>query len=76
MSQEVYSGLERCASTSAPDPAALDLAVRTSGNASLDMLGLLQDLYDLTGLEGVAVVHLNRADPVVHERAVVQGSRL
>ncbi len=53
------------------DPNDVDLAVRFEQPASHDVLGLLEQLYRLTGYEGFDVLDLGRAGPLARERALV-----
>jgi predicted nucleotidyltransferase len=55
------------------EPAArdLDVAVISEPGAPFDLLALLADLVDLTGVQAVDLAHLNRAGPVLRERALV-----
>ena len=48
----------------------LDIGVITEG-ADLDVVTLTADLMDLTGTDRVDLAHLNRAGPVLKERALV-----
>jgi len=57
------------------DPSDVDVAVRFDRDASHDVLGLLDGLYDLTGYEGYDVLDLGRAGPLPRERAMV-GARV
>lgn len=52
-------------------PRDLDLAVRSAG--ALDVLALLQDVYELTGLEEVDVLDLRRAGAVAAFEALEHG---
>ncbi len=52
-----------------PNPEDLDLAVRFSRDAKRDVLQLLDDLYELTGIEAVDLMVLDDAGPVARERA-------
>ena len=47
----------------------LDIGVITEG-ADLDVVTLTADLMDLTGTDRVDLAHLNRAGPVLKERAL------
>jgi hypothetical protein len=48
------------------------VAILTEGGApALDLLSAINDLSDLTGVDRVDVAHLNRAGPVLRERALV-----
>lgn len=58
------------------DPSDLDLAVRFSGGAGRDVLGLISDLYEVTGIEAIDVMVLNDAGPLARERAMVGGRLL
>jgi predicted nucleotidyltransferase len=55
------------------EPAArdLDIAVITEPSSDLDVLGLVDDLVALTGVDSVDLAHLNRAGPLLRERALV-----
>jgi hypothetical protein len=57
----------------AADPGDVDLAVLAQGD--LDVLGLLERLYTLTGYEDFDVLDLRRASVVARERALL-GARL
>ncbi len=48
----------------------LDIGVITDG-ADFDVVALTADLIDLTGTDSVDLAHLNRAGPVLKERALV-----
>lgn len=53
-------------------PRDLDLGVLFARSvAEADLLGLLDDLVQLTGYDRIDMVHLNRAGPVIRERALV-----
>lgn len=58
----------------ADKPNDLDLAVRST--ARLDTLALLQDVYELTGLEAVDVLDLQRAGAVAAFEALEHGRLL
>ena len=59
------------------EPADLDIAVLFErGLAHRDILGVIGDLTDATGLQNVDVTDLNRAGPVVRERALVGATLL
>jgi len=49
----------------------LDIGVITEG-ADLDVVALTADLIDLTGTDRIDVAYLNRAGPVLKERALVR----
>ena len=49
----------------------LDVAVISEPGVELDMVALINDLVDLTGVAAVDLAHLNRAGPVLRERALV-----
>jgi len=49
----------------------LDIGVITEQEANLDVVALTADLIDLTGTDSVDLAHLNRAGPVLKERALV-----
>lgn len=49
----------------------LDIGVLTELGAPFDLLGAAADLSALSGVDAVDVVHLNRAGPVLRERALV-----
>lgn len=53
------------------DPNDVDVAVRFEQGASHDVLGLLDQLYRLTGYEEFDVLDLGRAGPLARERALV-----
>jgi predicted nucleotidyltransferase len=55
------------------EPAArdLDIAVFSEPGAKFDPVALITDLIDLTGVQAVDLAHLNRAGPVLRERALV-----
>jgi predicted nucleotidyltransferase len=55
------------------EPAArdLDVAVLSEPGAPFDPVALVADLVDLTGVQEVDLAHLNRAGPVLRERALV-----
>jgi predicted nucleotidyltransferase len=57
------------------DPADLDVAVAFDRDSPGDVLGLLDELYLLTGYEDFDVLDLDRAGPLARERALV-GCRL
>lgn len=57
------------------DPADVDVAIAARPETTLDLLGLLQDLYELTEYEDFDVLDLGRAGPVAKERALV-GARV
>ncbi|MDP9444151.1 MAG: nucleotidyltransferase domain-containing protein [Actinomycetota bacterium] len=59
-----------------PHPADLDLAVRFSRDAKRDILQLLDDVYELTGVEAVDLMVFNDAGPVAREHATVEGRPL
>jgi predicted nucleotidyltransferase len=59
-----------------PPPGDLDLAVRFEPDARRDLLTLLDDLYQLIGLEAVDLMVLDEAGPVARERALVGGRPL
>jgi predicted nucleotidyltransferase len=52
-------------------PRDLDVAVAFEPGATPDILGLIDDLAALTGVESVDVLDLGRAGPVARERALV-----
>ena len=60
-------------STARDEPTArdLDVAVISEPGAPFDQVALLNDLVDLTGVQAVDLAHLNRAGPVLRERALV-----
>lgn len=59
------------------DPRDLDVAVRLgSGDGAHDTLKILDDLYRLTGSERIDLLVLNRAAPLVRERALTTGEPL
>lgn len=49
----------------------LDVAVISEPGADFDPAALITDLIDLTGVQAVDLAHLNRAGPVLRERALV-----
>jgi predicted nucleotidyltransferase len=49
----------------------LDVAVISEPGAAFDPVALINDLVALTGVEAVDLAHLNRAGPVLRERALV-----
>lgn len=53
------------------NPRDLDIAVMTLPGAPFDALALLAELSDLTEVENIDLAHLNRAGPVLRERALV-----
>lgn len=57
------------------DPADVDVAIAARPGTRLDLLVLLQDLYELTAYEDFDVLDLDRAGPIAKERALV-GARL
>lgn len=59
------------------EPRDLDVAVRYApGQPTHRTLGLLDDLYRLTGSEQIDLMVLNRADPLARERALTTGEPL
>jgi predicted nucleotidyltransferase len=59
------------------DPRDLDVAVRFApGEEVRDTLGLLDDLYRLTGSERIDLMVLNGAAPLARERALTTGEPL
>lgn len=59
------------------DPRDLDIAVQFGhGDGAHDTLGLINDLYELTGSERVDLLVLNRAASLVRERALTTGEPL
>lgn len=59
------------AARGAPGARDLDIAVLTGSEGGLDLVALVNELVDLTGVDAVDVVHLDRAGPVLRERALV-----
>lgn len=57
------------------DPADVDVAIAAGPQIRLDLLRLLQDLYELTEYEDFDVIDLDRAGPIAKERALV-GARV
>lgn len=55
----------------ADDPRDLDVAVGFVPGAPADVLGLLEDLVALTGIEAIDLLVLEHAGPVAKERALV-----
>lgn len=55
------------------DPRArdLDVAVISEPAVPFDPVALITDLVELTGVEDIDLAHLNRAGPVIRERALV-----
>lgn len=49
----------------------LDIGVFTESGGPLDLVELVTDLVTLTGVDAVDLAHLNRAGPVLRERALV-----
>ncbi|WP_219415719.1 nucleotidyltransferase family protein [Pseudonocardia nigra] len=49
----------------------LDIAVISEPGAPFDPVALVTALVDLTGMERIDLAHLNRAGPVLRERALV-----
>lgn len=49
----------------------LDVAVLSEPGGSFDPVALINDLVELTGVQDVDLAHLNRAGPVLRERALV-----
>jgi predicted nucleotidyltransferase len=49
----------------------LDIAVASEPGSDLDVLGLVDDLVALTGVDRIDLAHLNRAGPLLRERALV-----
>lgn len=49
----------------------LDVGVLSEPDMPFDLPALVNDLVELTGVEQVDLVHLNRAGPVLRERALV-----
>lgn len=60
----------------ATEPHDLDLGVLFDYTAERDVLGLRDGLVALTGYEGIDLVVLNGAGPVIRERALVQAEVL
>jgi len=59
------------------DPRDLDLAIRSRpGSQAPDTLKILDDLYRLTGSESIDLLVLDRAAPLVRERALTTGEPL
>lgn len=56
---------------SLPSARDLDVAVLTEPGRPLDAIGLVNDLIELSGVDAVDLAHLNRAGPVLRERALV-----
>lgn len=54
-----------------PGPRDLDVAVLTEPGRTLDVVGLVNDLVELSGADGLDLAHLNQAGPVLRERALV-----
>jgi predicted nucleotidyltransferase len=54
-----------------PAPRDLDVAVLSEPRTSFDPVGLITDLVALTGVQKIDLAHLNRAGPVLRERALV-----
>lgn len=49
----------------------LDIAVAVEPGSDLDVLGLLDALVELTGVDAVDLAHLDRGGPLLKERALV-----
>lgn len=49
----------------------LDVGVLTEPGAPFDPVALIADLVELTGVQQIDLAHLNRAGPVLRERALV-----
>lgn len=49
----------------------LDVGVFFEAGIEIDILGLIDELAALTGVEAIDLAHLNRAGPVLRERALV-----
>lgn len=54
-----------------PDARDLDVAVLGEPGDQLDTVALVTDLVGLTGVDDVDLAHLDRASPVLRERALV-----
>lgn len=54
-----------------PEARDLDVAVLTEAGRSVDLVALIGDLIELSGVDAVDLAHLNRAGPVLRERALV-----
>lgn len=54
-----------------PDPQDLDVAVLAQRGTDVGLFALITELIDLTGLEGLDVVNLGGAGPLLRERALV-----
>jgi len=54
-----------------PKPRDLDIGVLFEPDADPDYLAIIGDLVDLTKVDAVDFVHLNRGGPVIRERAFV-----
>lgn len=54
----------------------LDIGVLTEVGVPFDLLAAGSDLSELSGVEAVDVVHLNKAGPVLRERALVNSVAL
>ncbi len=59
------------ASRGEPTARDLDVAVISEPGAPFDLVALVNDLVDLTGVQAVDLAHLNRAGPLLRERALV-----
>lgn len=54
-----------------PNPRDLDIGVLFEPDANPDYLAIIGDLTELTKVEAIDFVHLNRGGPVIRERALV-----
>lgn len=55
----------------APGARDLDVAVLSEPDRPLDLVSLVTDLVELTGVQDIDLAHLNRGGPVLRERALV-----
>jgi hypothetical protein len=60
-----------------PPPHDIDIAIRRApGTARIDQLGLLEDLYRISGSERIDLMLLDAAGPVARQRALTRGRLL
>jgi predicted nucleotidyltransferase len=54
-----------------PEPRDLDIGVLSEHGAVVDFFGFITEVIDIVGSDEIDVVHLNRAGPLLRERALV-----
>lgn len=70
----VFGSAVRSARPGDPEPADLDVAVRFGGSTGRDVLGVVNALSELAGVERVDVMDLARAGIVARSRALGPGA--